>query len=104
MGSDSDSDSSSDQQDDVKNNGIRNKIKENITMKKELENDVNVKDTMLELEEFKMDKIPTNFIGFEKIWRRAKIKKNMIDDTLFSEMIETVHYISIQIDIKDGVL
>merc|ERR1712154_74819 len=49
--SDSDSDSSSDQRDDVKNNGIRNKIKENITMKKESENDVNVKDTILELEE-----------------------------------------------------
>jgi len=121
--SDSDSDSSSDQRDDVKYNGIQNEIKEISIKKKESQNNVNIKDTMLELEKFEMDKIPTNFIEFEKIWRRAKITKNrslvllalknkridkiiknMIDDTLFSEMIETVHYIAIQIDIKDGLL
>eukprot|EP01084_Bolivina_argentea_P078289 142032_1 len=96
---------------------IREKInvekKENILNK----NDLNV-DKMDEI--FEMDKIPNNFIEFEKMWNRAKINKNralillklknkrldkiiknMMDDKLFSQIIQCVHYIGMNNDICD---
>eukprot|EP00485_Elphidium_margaritaceum_P013240 CAMPEP_0202686816 /NCGR_PEP_ID=MMETSP1385-20130828/2578_1 /ASSEMBLY_ACC=CAM_ASM_000861 /TAXON_ID=933848 /ORGANISM="Elphidium margaritaceum" /LENGTH=419 /DNA_ID=CAMNT_0049341475 /DNA_START=35 /DNA_END=1294 /DNA_ORIENTATION=+ len=76
-----------------------------------------------DMDEFNLDVAPTNFIAFEKLWSRAKtaknrslillalkqkkmdkIIKNMMDDTLFAEMICAIHYIAIHSDIKDALV
>lgn len=74
-------------------------------------------------EPFVLDKAPSNFIEFEKQWRRAGTKenraklllalkhrkldhiiRNMLDDALFSQMIHVIHFIGMELEIKDAVL
>ena len=123
---DSDSDSSSEEKDDVKlnGNGVQN-VKEQMEDISNNKDDTN-KDALKllqETEKFKIDKIPTNFLEFEKLWSRAKIMenrskilmafkdkklykiiKNFIDDTLFSEMIGAINYIAMNNNIKDALI
>jgi len=77
----------------------------------------------LKEEAFVLRKAPSNFIEFEKEWNRADtftnraqillalkhrklgvIIRNMIDDTLFSQMIRSVHHIGMEMEMKDALL
>merc|ERR1712083_720913 len=74
-------------------------------------------------EPFVLERIPLNFIEFEKQWFRAgtnqnratilmalrhrkldKVIRNMIDDTLFSQMIHTIHHIGMEMNMADAIL
>jgi len=82
-----------------------------------------VKVSMVEATPFSLDAndLPTHFIGFEKLWNRAatienratvllamkkkkmeRIIKNMMDDVMFSQMIQTVHFIGMHRDVADA--
>merc|ERR1719319_1031447 len=79
---------------------------------RKIEEDVKV--SMVAATPFALDanNLPTHFIGFEKLWNRAattenratvllamknkkmeRVIKNMMDDVMFSQMIQTVHFI-----------
>merc|ERR1712129_107333 len=104
--------------------GIPDKVNEQ--KEEALDNDIHEEKDSLAMnvvseEEFTMDKVPLNFIEFEKLWSRAqnaenrslillklmdkridKIIKNMMDDTLFSQMICAVHHIVMRVNGKKG--
>merc|ERR1712129_305094 len=111
--------------DDDSDSDSHDRIPHKVNEQKEevLDNDIHEeKDSLaMSVEEFTMDKVPLNFIEFEKLWSRAqnaenrslillklmdkridKIIKNMMDDTLFSQMICAVHHIVMRVNGKKG--
>eukprot|EP01084_Bolivina_argentea_P102217 183158_1 len=123
-----DSDSDSSDESNVKNverkesGNVEEIVREKVRMKEEVKQDIGGEETK-EDDTFEMHRLPQNFIEFEKLWSRAKankhkaiilmglkkkrmdkIIKNMIDDTLFAQMIQTVHYIAMNMELKDALL
>ena len=112
-------DSDSDDSDDIK---VDSKAVDSLESKSKsksiIKNTVKIQD-----EPFVMKRAPSNFIDFEKQWSRAgtnenraqillalkhkklhQIIRNMIDDTLFSQMIHAVHYVGMELKLEDALL
>ena len=121
---DDDSDDDSDDNDDANFKVREEDVKEEVAKPPvAVQSKAQEQVTIVEDAHFAIDELPTHFIGFEKLWNRAattenrslvllalqqkkmqlkRIIKNMMDDVMFSEMIQTVHLIGMERDTGDA--